>query len=169
MLFFTLGLTFLNTSVGKLVSIGESHRIQSNQVNEEREYKVHLPDRHYPVLYVLDGDSHFLRSAASVEFLSAQGEITEMMGSPSPPRLVSVTSVRQTGPAIGLSAVQAHYESRSTMLRQPIAVPENVINDIGYTPLERSKVKEAIARFQSNVDANPKSAVAYDGLNRCLS
>ena len=79
MLFFTLGLTFLNTSVGKLVSIGESHRIQSNQVNEEREYKVHLPDRHYPVLYVLDGDSHFLRSAASVEFLSAQGEIPEMI------------------------------------------------------------------------------------------
>jgi len=86
MLFFSLGLTFLNTGVGQVVSIGESHRILSNQVNEDREYKVHLPDsykwapdRHYPVLYVLDGDSHFLHGSASVEFLSAQGEISEMI------------------------------------------------------------------------------------------
>ena len=50
------------------------------------------------------------------------------------------------------------------MLRQPVAVPENVINDVGYAALERSKAKEAIALFPSNVDANPKSAVAYDSL-----
>jgi len=43
-------------------------------------------------------------------------------------------------------------------------VPENVINDVGYAALERSKAKEAIALFPSNVDANPKSAVAYDSL-----
>ena len=84
MLFFSLSLTFLNTSVWQVVSIGESDRMQSNQVNEDREYKVHLPDsykwtrdRHDPVLYVLDGDSHLLHSAASVEFLSAQREIPE--------------------------------------------------------------------------------------------
>jgi len=84
MLFFSLSLTFLNTSVWQVVSIGESDRMQSNQVSEDRECKVHLPDsykwtrdRHDPVLYVLDGDSHLLHSAASVEFLSAQREIPE--------------------------------------------------------------------------------------------
>ena len=50
------------------------------------------------------------------------------------------------------------------MLGRPIAVPENVINDLGYTALERGKVKEAITLFQSNVDANPNSADAYDSL-----
>ena len=64
----------------------------------------------------------------------------------------------------GLAAVQAHYEGLSKMLGQPIAVPENVINDLGYTALERGKVKEAITLFQSNVDANPNSADAYDSL-----
>jgi hypothetical protein len=44
MLFFLLCLTFLNTSLGEAVSIGESHRIHSGQLNEDREYKIYLPD-----------------------------------------------------------------------------------------------------------------------------
>ena len=86
MLFFSLCLTLLNTGVGQIVSIGESHRIHSSQVNEDREYKIYLPnsykwaqERRYPVLYVLDGDSNFLHTVASVEFLSAQGEMPEMI------------------------------------------------------------------------------------------
>jgi len=61
MLFFSLCHTFLNTSVGEVVSIGESRRIHSIQL-EDREYKVYLPDsykwaqdKRYPILYVLDG------------------------------------------------------------------------------------------------------------------
>jgi len=84
MLFFSLSLTFLHTSVWQVVSIGESHRMQSNQASEDREYKVHLPDsykwtpdRHDPVLYVLDGDFHLLHSVGSVEFLRTQREIPE--------------------------------------------------------------------------------------------
>ena len=331
-LFFSLCLTFLNTSVGQIVSIGESHRIHSSQVNEDREYKVYLPDsykwaqdRRYPVLYLLDGDSHFFHTAAAVDFLSGQGEIPEMIVvaiastvrvrdftqtdwsshwiggggadkfraflskelipeidrkyrtqdfralfghsaggqfalycltsdptlfqayfalSPSldwddelPLRslesyftstqkmktfvyvargddyaggraladfnkLVEIFGKAPEGvrsqirsfpdethttlPLLGqidalrslysgwrlpdatldkgLAAVQAHYEGLSKMLGQPIAVPENVINDLGYTALERGKVKEAITLFQSNVDANPNSADAYDSL-----
>ncbi len=86
MLLFSLCLTLLNTKLGQIVSIGESHGIHSTQLNEDREYKVYLPDtckwaqdRRYPVPYVLDGDSHFLHTAASVEFLSAQGDIPEMI------------------------------------------------------------------------------------------
>jgi uncharacterized protein len=64
----------------------------------------------------------------------------------------------------GLPAVQVHYEDVSKMLGRPVAIPENVINDLGYTALEQGKVKEAISLFQSNVDANPNSADAYDSL-----
>ena len=332
MLFFSLCLMFLNTSVGEVVSIGESHHIHSSQLNEDREYKVYLPDsykwaqdKRYPVLYVLDGDSHFFHTAASVDFLSTQGEIPEMIVvaiastvrvrdftqtdwsshwvggggadkfraflskelipeidrtyrtqdfrvlsghsaggqfvlycltsdptlfqayialSPSldwddklPLRsLESYFSSIQTlktfvyvgrgddyagGEALaefnklveilgkapqgvryqirsfpdethttlpllgqidalrslysgwrlpeatldkGLAAVQAYYNDVGKMLGRPVAVPENVLNDLGYTALEQGKVKEAITLFQSNVDANPNSANAYDSL-----
>ena len=332
MLFSSLCLTFLSISLGQIVSIGESHHIHSTEVNEDREYKVYLPDsykwaqdRRYPVLYVLDGDSHFFHTAASVEFLSAQGEIPEMIvvavastvrirdftqtdwsshwiggggadkfraflskelipeidrtyrtqdfrvlfghsagaqfalySLTSDPILFqayfalspslewdeelplrSLESYITSTPTIktfiyvgrgddyaggraladfnklveilakapqgirsqirsfpdethttlpllgeidalrslysgwrlpdatldkGLSVVQAHYESLSKMLGRPVAIPENVINDLGYTALERGKVKEAITLFQTNVDANPNSANAYDSL-----
>jgi uncharacterized protein len=332
MLFFSFCLIFLNTSVGEVVSIGESHYIHSSQVNEDREYRVYLPDsykwaqdKRYPVLYVLDGDSHFFHTAASVDFLGTQGDIPEMIVvaiastvrvrdftqtdwsshwvggggadkfraflskelipeidrtyrtqdfrvlsghsaggqfalycltsdptlfqayfalSPSlewddklPLRsLESYFSSTQTlktfvyvgrgddyagGEALaefnklveilgkapqgvryqirsfpdethttlpllgqidalrslysgwrlpeatldqGLAAVQAHYNDLGKMLGRPVAVPENVLNDLGYTALEQGKVKEAITLFQSNVDANPNSANAYDSL-----
>jgi tetratricopeptide (TPR) repeat protein len=64
----------------------------------------------------------------------------------------------------GLPGVQAHYDDLSKMLGRPVAVPENALNDLGYTALEQGKVKEAITIFQSNVDANPNSANAYDSL-----
>jgi hypothetical protein len=58
-LFFSLCITFLNTSVAQVVSFGESYRIHSSQVNEDREYKIYLPDsykwardKRYPVLYL---------------------------------------------------------------------------------------------------------------------
>jgi uncharacterized protein len=64
----------------------------------------------------------------------------------------------------GLAAVEAHYHDVSKMLGRPVAVPKNVRNDLGYAALEQGKVKEAITLFQSNVDANPNSANAYDSL-----
>jgi uncharacterized protein len=333
MMFFSLCLTFLNTSAGEVVSIGESHRIHSGQLNEDRQYKVYLPDsykwaqdKRYPVLYVLDGDSHFFHTAGAVDFLSGQGEIPEMIVvaiastvrvrdftptdwsshwiggggadkfraflakelipeidrtyrtqdfrvlfghsaggqfalycltsdptlfqayfalSPSldwddrlPLRSLksffsSTQSLKTTfvyvgrgddyagGEALadfnklveilgkapqgvrsqvrsfpdethttlpllgeidalrslysgwrlpeatldkGMAAVQAHYEDVSKMLGRPVAIPENALNELGYAVLEQGKVKEAIALFQSIVDANPNSANAYDSL-----
>jgi predicted alpha/beta superfamily hydrolase len=335
-LLFSLCLTLLNTSGGEVVSIGESHRIHSSQVNEDREYKVYLPesykwaqDKRYPVLYLLDGESHFLHAAAAVDFLSGQGEIPEMIvvgisstvrvrdftqtdwsshwvgggGAPkfraflskelipeidrtyrtqdfrvlfghsaggqfalycltSEPTLFQayillspsldwdnelpvrslesyfslpqgspqtsktfvyvgrgddyaggsvlaefnklVEILAKAAPGVrsqvrsfpeethttvpllgqidalrslysgwrltdavldkGLPAVQAHYDDLSKMLGRPVAVPENALNDLGYTALEQGKVKEGITLFQSNVNANPNSANAYDSL-----
>ncbi len=325
-------LTFLNISLGQVVSIGESHQLHSSQLNENRHYKVYLPDsykwaqdKRYPVLYVLDGDSHFFHTAASVDFLSSQGEIPEMIvvavastvrvrdftqtdwpshwvggggadkfrtflskelipeidktyrtqdfrvlsghsaggqfalycltsdpdlfqayialspsldwddelplrslesffrSTPSLKtfvyvgrgddyaggralasfnRLVEILGKAPQGVRsqvrsfpeethttlpllgnidalrslysgwrlpeatldMGLAAVQAHYNDIGKMLGRPVAVPENAMNDLGYTALEQGKVKEALAIFQSNVDANPNSANAYDSL-----
>jgi predicted alpha/beta superfamily hydrolase len=76
------------TAVGAAqpVVVGQEHRLHSTVLNEERTYRVHLPDsyawakeRRYPVLYVLDGETHFLHTAGSVAYLAAQGEIPEMI------------------------------------------------------------------------------------------
>lgn len=68
------------------VTIGETHRIHSVVLNEDRDYQVHLPDgykwakdRRYPVLYVLDGKTHFVHTVGTVDFLAAQGEIPDLI------------------------------------------------------------------------------------------
>jgi predicted alpha/beta superfamily hydrolase len=68
------------------ITVGQTGRIKSAVLGEEREYQVHLPDsyrwaqnRRYPVLYVLDGQTHFFHSAGSISFLAEQGEIPEMI------------------------------------------------------------------------------------------
>lgn len=67
-------------------TVDRMERITSAVLGEEREYQVHLPDsyrwaqdRRYPVLYVLDGQTHFFHSAGSVSFLAAEGELPEMI------------------------------------------------------------------------------------------
>ncbi|HQQ76326.1 MAG TPA: alpha/beta hydrolase-fold protein [Thermoanaerobaculia bacterium] len=74
----------LHAFAGEPVTIGETFRIRSKVLNEDRTYQVHLPasypwakDRRYPVLYVLDGRTHFRHMAASADFLAAEGEMPE--------------------------------------------------------------------------------------------
>jgi uncharacterized protein len=69
---------------GEPVTIGETLRIHSKVLGEDRTYQVHLPasypwakDRRYPVLYVLDGKTHFVHTAATADFLAAEGEMPE--------------------------------------------------------------------------------------------
>lgn len=68
------------------VLLGESRSIRSTILDEERELLVSLPESYhrsairYPVLYVLDGGSHFLHATAAVRFLSsARHRIPEMI------------------------------------------------------------------------------------------
>lgn len=63
----------------KQIELGTSHHIHSKILNEKREYWVHLPrnyDQHssrkYPVLYLLDGQSHFLSVTGMVDQLSEE-------------------------------------------------------------------------------------------------
>ena len=84
---FALMLLFCTCAIaGQPVVIGESQRLHSAVLGEDREYQVSLPasyawaqDRRYPVLYVLDGRSHFIHTTGSTRYLAAQGEIPEMI------------------------------------------------------------------------------------------
>ena len=77
---------FSTTGADAQIVVGQTHGIHSAVLNEERNYRVYLPDsyawakdRRYPVLYVLDGESQFLHTAASVDYLAAHGEIPELI------------------------------------------------------------------------------------------
>lgn len=68
--------------------IGESFKLSSKVLNEERRYWVHLPETWkpgrispttYPVLYVLDAENNFGSAVAMVDFLESLAMIPEMI------------------------------------------------------------------------------------------
>ncbi len=68
------------------ISLGPTHYLNSRILNEKRSYHVYLPtsyswanNRSYPVLYLLDGESQFLHTAAAVDYLASNREIPEMI------------------------------------------------------------------------------------------
>ncbi|HEU4595388.1 MAG TPA: alpha/beta hydrolase-fold protein [Pyrinomonadaceae bacterium] len=64
----------------------------------------------------------------------------------------------------GLAGAEAHYKKLSQKLGYTVAVPENLINEIGYRLLGAGKTEEAIAAFKTNVERYPQSANVYDSL-----
>lgn len=83
---FVLSLCVAAFAAAQPLVVGERHQLHSSVLNEDRVYRVSLPesykwaeDRRYPVLYVLDGETHFQHTFASVNYLAAQGEIPEMI------------------------------------------------------------------------------------------
>ena len=59
--------------------------INSQILNEDRDLIIYLPDdyysseNHYPVLYLLDGRTHFHHATGAVNFLSVYGKIPDMI------------------------------------------------------------------------------------------
>ena len=64
----------------------------------------------------------------------------------------------------GFAFAQAHFERVSKTVGWTLPVPEEVVNNFAYAALEQGRVEEALALFRRNVDANPGSANAWDGL-----
>jgi len=64
----------------------------------------------------------------------------------------------------GFPFAQKHFQNVSKTVGWPLAIPEGVINSLGYAALSEGKTRDAIALFKSNVEANPHSANAYDSL-----
>ena len=61
-------------------------------------------------------------------------------------------------------SVEEHYQKLSKKFRYTIAVPENLINQMGYQSLFAGRSDEAIAIFKTNVERYPASANVYDSL-----
>src|SRR5262245_15107513 len=68
-----------SASSSTAVTIGESYKLYSSVLGEERTVLVALPraykteSQRYPVLFVLDGEAHFQHAAATARFLSDEG------------------------------------------------------------------------------------------------
>ncbi|MFO0944062.1 MAG: alpha/beta hydrolase-fold protein [Pirellulales bacterium] len=74
------------STIAQEVSVGKTLNIHSDVLKEDRQYRIALPesyawatDRRYPVIYVLDGESQFLHTSASLKYLAAQREIPELI------------------------------------------------------------------------------------------
>ena len=61
-------------------------------------------------------------------------------------------------------SVEEHYQKLSQKFRYTIAVPEQLINQLGYQSLFAGQSDEAIAIFKTNVERYPDSANVYDSL-----
>lgn len=67
------------------ILLGEEINIFSNVLNEERKISVYLPDSYkegkatYPVLYLLDGETHFNHGSGAAQYMASQGVIPEMI------------------------------------------------------------------------------------------
>ncbi len=86
-----LGLALLAVSplraqeVPDAVTIGSWVVVRSTVLSENRPLQIHLPDSYgrsdtrYPVLFLLDGDAHFLHVSGITQFLAAQNRMPEMI------------------------------------------------------------------------------------------
>lgn len=63
-----------------------------------------------------------------------------------------------------LAFVEQHYRAVSKSLGWHIAVPETVINTLGYNALGHDRVQEATALFLRSTQSHPGSANAWDSL-----
>ena len=65
----------------------------------------------------------------------------------------------------GLKFAEKHFQEVSKRLGYEIPVPENIINNFGYEAIDNKNFKEAILIFKRNIEQNPNSANAFDGLS----
>lgn len=61
-------------------------------------------------------------------------------------------------------ALESHYEKLSKRYRYEIKIPENLLNQLGYTHLRADRKIDAISAFEKNVQLYPNSANAHDSL-----
>ncbi len=71
--------------MGQPITLGIQTSIDSGIMGEERQLLIYTPDGYahgtgkYPVIYLLDGDSHLLHTAGITQFLSRNGKMPEVI------------------------------------------------------------------------------------------
>jgi predicted alpha/beta superfamily hydrolase len=119
------------------VSAGTSLRFYSDVLREERPVLISLPRTHaqgtqrYPVLILLDGDTHFQHAAAAAEFLSAEDRVPELI-------------------VVGLP-----NNARLRDLSPPTDVPEDVADGTGGDEFLRFIVDELLPWLEARHRAAP--------------
>jgi predicted alpha/beta superfamily hydrolase len=87
-LIFLFGLNLVKSQNIEQIVIGTKHRLHSKILNEERDYWINLPESYnnneesykkYPVLIVLDGNTHFKSITGLVSYMSGNGKIPEII------------------------------------------------------------------------------------------
>ena len=87
-LIFLFGFNQVKSQNVEQIVIGTKHILHSNILNEEREYWINLPEsynnseasyKRYPILVVLDGNTHFKSITGMVSYMSGNGKIPEMI------------------------------------------------------------------------------------------
>jgi uncharacterized protein len=67
------------------IVLGKTFKFKSETLNEKREILIYLPDGYnrtaakYPVLFLLDGNTHFIYTSGIVSFLSANGVMPQII------------------------------------------------------------------------------------------
>ena len=67
-----------------------------------------------------------------------------------------------------LASLRGHYQKLSQRWGASLAPPEQVVNLLGYTALQRGDRAEAIEIFRFNVATHPQSANVHDSLGEAL-
>lgn len=94
-LVFCLVMVSVFTVAGEPITIGETLKIQSKVMGEERTILVSTPPDYgrstqsYPVLYMTDGDAHLVHTRGTVDFLSRNGLMPQVI-------IVGVTNTDRT-------------------------------------------------------------------------
>ena len=87
-LFFLFGLNQVKSQNIEQIIIGTKLTLHSNILNEERAYWINLPESYhnskesykkYPILIILDGNTHFKPITGMVSHMSGNGKIPEMI------------------------------------------------------------------------------------------
>ncbi len=82
-------------AAGEPITIGETVKITSKVLGEERTLLVSLPGGYaratarYPVLYMTDGDAHLIHTRGTVDFLARNGEMPDVI-------IVGITNTDRT-------------------------------------------------------------------------
>ncbi|WPB74225.1 alpha/beta fold hydrolase [Archangium violaceum] len=109
---------------GQPIFLGEKHSLRSAILEEERGFQLYLPpgyaesSERYPVLYLLDGDSHFHHATGVVQFLAGNSHIPPMIvvGVPNTKRTRDLTP-----PVHGDTVMPGDTSSRSVAQSLPTA------------------------------------------------
>jgi len=67
-------------------------------------------------------------------------------------------------PTGGVAELESHYKRLSERFGYKIAIPEAMLNQIGYQLLGEKRFAEAVEIFKKNVENHPNSANCYDSL-----